>query len=477
MSVKYIRKEVRGKVPVWDLIDLVLAGPRAVKQAGDKLLPRPNASDTSTENKARYDSYLKRAVFYAVTRRTHIGLLGQIFYRDSVIELPPAIAILNDSVDGGALTLDQQSKEACSLVLAKGHGGLLTDYPKTEKPATKAELAAGRVRPKILMYLPHNIINWETSVVGGENKLTLLVLKETYHGKIDEFEAEEKTQYRVLSLDDTGYRVRIFREEDGAERVVEDFYPRAGNGATWKEIPFSFMGATNNDPIPDDAPLEDMTHLNIGHYRNSADYEEACFIIGQPTPWASGLTQDWVEEVWKGEVLLGSRAFLPLPVGGSAGLLQVAPNTMTKEAMEHKERQMVAMGARLVEQQQVQRTATETSLESISDNSVLANVAKNVSAAYMKALEYAMVFANGSGNITFELNTDFELNKLSSQERQQLLVEWQGGGLTWEEYRWNLKRSGVAFEDDEKAKGKIDAESDNDLDLDDDRATEEDPEA
>ena len=188
-------------------------------------------------------------------------------------------------------------------------------------------------------------------------------------------------------------------------------------------------------------------------------------MVGQPTPWGAGLTEDWVKEVWDGEIRLGSRAFVPLPVGGTCGLLQASPNTMPKEAMELKERQMVALGAKLVEQQQVQRTATEASAENIVENSVLSSVAKNVSAAYVQALTFAAEYANVSGEIEFELNTDFEIARMSAQDRQQLLSEWQGGGITWDEYRWNMKRSGIAYEDDKEAQAKIKAELDDGLDL------------
>jgi hypothetical protein len=128
---------------------------------------------------------------------------------------------------------------------------------------------------------------------------------------------------------------------------------------------------------------------------------------------------------------------------------------MPKEAMEIKERQMVALGAKLVEQSQVQRTATEAGQENVVESSVLSTVAQNVSSAYRKAIGFALEYMNSSDKFEFELNTDFEIARMSAQERQQLLTEWQGGGITWEEYRWNLKRSGVAYEDDKKAKTQI----------------------
>ena len=59
--------------------------------------------------------------------------------------------------------------------------------------------------------------------------------------------------------------------------------------------------------------MYDLAVLNIAHYRNSADYEESCFVTGQPTVWASGLTEAWVEDVLKGELRLGSFGGIPLP--------------------------------------------------------------------------------------------------------------------------------------------------------------------
>jgi hypothetical protein len=65
---------------------------------------------------------------------------------------------------------------------------------------------------------------------------------------------------------------------------------------------------------------------------------------------------------------------------------------------------------------------------------------------------------NAEDALDFQLNTDFDISHMTSQERQVLLAEWQGGALTFGEYRWNLKQAGVAYEDDVKAKEAIDKE-------------------
>ena len=130
---------------------------------------------------------------------------------------------------------------------------------------------------------------------------------------------------------------------------------------------------------------------------------------------------------------------------------------MPKEAMDTKERQMVALGAKLVEQKQVQRTATEAGLENASETSVLASAANNTSAAFEKALMWCMLFMGTDGEITFELNTDFDIYKLEPQAQQALLSLWQNEVLTWEEVRDNLRKANIAYMDNEEAKDILEA--------------------
>ena len=456
-NVAHIREEVQRLLPKWSLIRDCLLGQQAIKEGRTKYLPIPNAADKSEENRARYEHYLERAVFYNVTQRTHAGLVGQVFQHEPMVELPALLEPLLVDVDGAGVSLYQQAKKALSEVLAYGRCGLLVDYPNTSEPASRQEIVEGYLRPTIVLYEPWDIINWRTKTVGARKLLSLVVLSEQYIAEDDGFELKYERQWRVLRLEEeTGYyRVEIWREDSGAYQEYERYYPTDAAGNHLTEIPFTFVGAINNDPHPDEPPLYDLAVLNIAHYRNSADYEESCFMAGQPTPFLAGLTKDWVEDVLKGGIYLGSRKAIPLPQGGTAGLLQAQPNSLPFEAMQHKERQMVALGAKLVEQRQVQRTLGEARLEEASEVSILVSCTNNVAEAYRKCLTWAGMFAGVTDGIEFELNTDFEIGRMTAQERAQLLAEWQGGGITFEEYRYNLKRANIAYLDDEEAKAAI----------------------
>lgn len=468
-NVAFIRPELSKLLPQYYLIRDCISGEPTIKGAKSLYLPMPNAEDQSKENKARYENYLKRAVFYNVTRRTLNGLVGQVFMRDPVVKVPSLLNPVVENASGTGVSLSQQSKKTLSLALAYSRAGLLVDYPEVhEGGATVADLEAGRVRPTITTYSPQEIINWRLTERGAEEILSLVVLAESYTFADDGFEMKNAAQFRVLKLDENGeYVMEIWSEPTptawagdktpkGNFQRTKEIRPKGSDGLPLREIPFTFVGSENNDPQPDNPNLYDLASINVAHYRNSADYEESCFIVGQPTPVLTGLTEEWVKDVLKGTVAFGSRGGIPLPVGGDAKLLQATENTMIKEAMEAKERQMVALGAKLVEQKQVQRTAFEAKVEATSEGSTLSSTAKNVQAAYAWALKWCAKFVGVPDTaIVFELNTDFDIARMTPEERAQAIKEWQSGAITFEEMRSVLRKSGTATEDDAAAKEKI----------------------
>jgi hypothetical protein len=131
---------------------------------------------------------------------------------------------------------------------------------------------------------------------------------------------------------------------------------------------------------------------------------------------------------------------------------------MPFEAMQHKERQMVALGARLLEQKDVQRTYGEAQLEEASQMSILTSVADNVSQAYEQALRWCAMFTEptvSEEDIEYDLNTDFPASRMSPEERRQLIVEWQGSAIAFSEMRKVLTKAGVAELTDEEAQKEI----------------------
>lgn len=473
MAVDTMLSELADVLPDYELIRDCVAGQRQIKKKRYKYLPDPDESEPDQKARnARYKTYLMRSVFYGVTNRTLRGLVGLVFDKDPASEIPDLLDIVKEDANGNGTSLDQQAQATLADVVSLGRAGLLTDYPQTEGATTRAQAQAGNVRPTIIRYKPEDVINWRTRTVGSKVLLSLVVLVETYVIEDDGFAETPGKQHRVLRLDDAGnYTVEIYRDvEAEGLKIYEKFMPQDGGGKPFREIPFSFIGSEDNDPGIDSAPLLDIAELNIAHYRNSADYEESAFVVGQPTPVLTGLTKQWVEEALDSRVRVGSRGAIPLPVGGDAKLLQAEPNTLAFTAMEHKEKQMTALGAKLIENTGTQMTATEATIDAVLDNSILGTCSRNVSIGYRKALNWAWQYVTGEivddpEVIDYELNTDFASRLLTAQDRQQIVQAWIQRAITWEEMRWNLKRTGMAYEDDQLAKDSINEEREEGIEM------------
>lgn len=451
------RPEVARLMPRYKIIRDVIE--QDVELAGEVYLPCPSnkaASDRTEDDNERYRNYVKRAVFYNYVARTLIGFIGQIFSRDAEITVPKSLEILVKDVTGDGLTLEQLAKEACAEALSVGRFGLLVDYPKNDGVFTKAEVDSGIARPVIVPYLAENIRDWDFKKRGAKWILCYLVLEETYEYRDDNGSYNVDVQFRVIDLDGDIYRQRVYREGNVNGWVTEEESTPKANGKFLDEIPFTFIGAINNDSKPDMPPMYDMAKINIGHYRNSADYEESVFLIGQPTLVITGLTEKWWTDVLNKVIRFGSRNGIQLPKESDAKIVQATPNILAKEAMDSKKEELANMGAEFLRTQTVQKTAAEVKINDSSRTSAISNVAKNVTAAFQFALEWCALFQGESeDSVSFKLNSEFDLVQMTEGQRSQLLKEYQANAISWSEYRAALHKAGIATEDDKKVQKEL----------------------
>lgn len=466
-KVNFTKKELINKFKSYKRIRDALLGQDAIKDAGECYLPMPKTSFNPSENIENYKKYKERAVFYNATSRTLSGLVGQVFQKPIQYDLDASFQFIIEDADGAGLSLEQHAKGTLCDVVSLGRAGLLVDAPVIEDGTvvTQEDIENGLIRPRIIKYSPEQIINWRETVVGGKTILTKIVLEESHVVEDDGFEYLEEPRWREIALDETGVvYVQLWKKEENEDGFIEDgevkiLIDKNSNPIT--EIPFTFVGVLNNDSKVDHPPLDDIAQLNISHYRDSADYQQSCFLVGQPTPIFTGITNEWADKHLKDPIMLGSSNAVSLPVGAGATLLQAQANSQPFESMKHKEDQMKSLGAKLIDPGSVQRTATEVEIEETSEASTLSSAAKNVSEAYEKSVYFCSLFIGPDlimENINISLNSEFQTIGLSATERAEVISAGQANILTREEVRDVYKRKGIATLDNEEAFRIIDAE-------------------
>jgi len=283
-DITFIRPEVKAASLIWKKVRDVCRGSDAVKGGGYEYLPQLDPTNNSNENQRRNEDYRKRAVFYAITGHTLNGLIGMAFVRDPTLTLEDKMAELKTSVDGAGVSIYQQSQATLKAVLEEARRGLYVDYSSDMQSAI------------ILDYQADDIINWRTQRINGRDKLILVVLRECVEIP-DGYGYKNAIQYRELTIEEGRFVCRVWKNDlatnAGPYTVVSEYSPVKQFGGAWDEIPFTFVGAQNNDPGIDDSPLFALAEINLGHYRNSADYEDSVFFCGQIQPWISGLSEEW----------------------------------------------------------------------------------------------------------------------------------------------------------------------------------------
>jgi hypothetical protein len=409
MTVETHHPQYELYLPLWVQTRDSVKGSVAIKDKKHKYLPVPD-NNTMDERKGtetmRYRQYIKRALFTNFTARTKNALLGAAFRKDPVYELPEGLEYLIDNATGDGLSLTQMAKDELSNLLETGRCGFLVDYPEAQEGLSAEEVQEYGLAASIVPYTAEQIVNWKTHNMNGRKMVGLIVLAELYQEDEDAFDHEEKTQYRVLRHRPEGYSQQLYRD---GEPYGEEIFPRKADGSTWDYIPFMFVGSKNNDATIDDSPLADIADVNIAHYRNSADYEESCFITGQPSLFIthSLSPEQWLEYNPMG-VKLGSREGHVLGESGSATLLQASPNNLVLEAMRAKESAMVMIGARIITDRGANETAEGARIRFASENSVLGDLVHNLSEAIEMCIYWCGEFMGvPADDVEFKINDEF----------------------------------------------------------------------
>lgn len=421
-DITFIRPEHAAAMPLWKTVRDVCRGADAVKSAGHDYLPRLDPTDRSVRNRRRNEAYLERAVFYPITGNTKIGMLGMAFRKVPTLNAPDKLTCLVNNADGAGTSIYQQSQVVLENILEAGREGLYVDY------------ATADGRPIIVGYRAEDIINWRTQTIKGHTYLVLVVLREVTE-EPDGFGFNLRVQYRELALENGAFVCRIWKrtgpDETGPYAVAKETTPRAFASSTpWDEIPFAFVGAQNNDPTLDEPPLAALAEINLGHYRNSADYEDSVWFCGQVQPWMSGLDTEWRDHLEKSGVKVGSRNPLMLPKDGAFAYAQAQPNMLAKEAMDSKRDYMVALGARLIEQNSAVKTATQAGSEQTTATSLLSICVANVSEAYTRALNWCARYTGDvSGTSSYILSQEFIARVADSGMVTALVAAWQSGAM------------------------------------------------
>ena len=424
----------------WQRIQDVLDGEDAVKDRGEEYLARIyKATDEE------YGAYRLRAGFFGATRRTWEAMAGFIFRKPPTIKTKLDKSVTED-VDMKGATLAGYCRKVTGAACGKGRAGTLIDWNEKEN------------RPFLSFYAAEDIINWNITRINGRMALTLLVLRE-WDNSVggDGFMMEAKEQWLVFRLTDAGVTREVWQANTPGDGLNKQDTPAPGAVVTiaaapitrrsdaLTDIPFVFHNSDEPGACVSVPPLADISSVNIHHYQASAELENARHACATPTPYAIGFGNDDTK------LYLGtSYAWTTPNLGATCGFLEPQGNGLPslEKSLEEKERQMAALGARLIEPPKKDAEAFETvQLRASAETSTLAKIGLLTSEGLSEVLQWVEWWAGtvkdreDLRDITFvALNSDYASARMTPQELTALVASWQQGAISQDTFFFAMQR-------------------------------------
>jgi len=463
MAVDTTHHEYDDRQGAWKKMRDVVAGEDTVKNCGSEYLPRLGGQDEDG-----YRAYKMRASFYNATSRTIDGLSGMVFRKPPQVDVVGPLEDFRDDVTLSDVPLHAFAEQVVEEVLTTARCGGLVDYPRVEdRGLTRAQAERMNLRPFWTLYKAEDILNWRVGLIGNRTQLTQVRLHETVEEPgDDEFTDEQIEQIRVLELVDgttedgepTGgmrYQQRVFRKNEKTSEWVQEgetIVPLMA-GRPLDYIPFIFFGPRDTTPAACKPPLLDLAHINLSHYRTSADLEHGAHFTALPTPFCFGVAENEVPDQIGPEALWTSTSS-----EAQAGMLEYTGQGLEalEKRLDVKESQMAALGARMLEAPKKAAEAADTArIHRTGEISVLASTAQAVSAGLTMMLEIARDWYGAAGDVRVTLNTDFLPTPMDPQMLTALFQMVQGGRISQQTFFENLQRGEIiaadkTYEDDEE---------------------------
>lgn len=433
---------------VWKTIRDVIGGSRFVKGAGDSYLEVLREQDPRA-----YERYKNRAVYFNGTARTVEGLHGLVLRKPPIIKCPdtPVFERIREDFTMDGTTIENYGGDILRETISVGRAGTLVDYNLNE------------LRPFAARYDAEMILNWKVTRIKGRMVLSMLVLREfdpiwinlgDGEKEPDEFDTTRFEQWRVYRLlpDDQGnyyceckiYRKKKSKNTKPVEGEEEEFVEVDSSiphrrAQTLQFIPFIFHGSNNNLPPCNKPPMEDMSELNLAHYRSSADYRNGLHLSGLPTPWVAGFELKGEDD----ELYIGSTsAWVSENADAKCGYLEVESEfNALRQDLQDLKADMALLGARLLEPQKAQTEAAEThKIRQAGESATLLNISQSVSASMTTVLQMMQWWMDtvadpsnvSEDQVSVEFNEDFIDSSIDGPTLQALIAGWMNRAYSYE---------------------------------------------
>lgn len=431
-SIEAVHEQYEDAQKGWQMVKDCVAGARRVKERGIEYLPK-----LKDQTDSEYEKYKKRGIFFNATATANNAQSGLLTRKQPEMETELSDETIADiDLQGNSLTT--YLSQTAQTVTSTGRGATIVDWSEEEN------------RPYFSFYVEEDILDWHTTRMNGANILDYLKVRQRSDEMADDgFSTTTSDQIRIFRLNSDGLVVEKYERQSGDESstliLTETIEPKR-KGQRLNFIPVAFHNVDDTKPDVGEIPLEDIASINISHYNTSVDLEHARHIAALPTPWATGISSN-------AEFRLGSEvAWVAEDTNAKFGFLEFTGAGLSEltKALEEKEKQMAALGARLLFAESRDAEAFETvQLRASADTANLTRMASAMSVSISNALQIARWWeisstAEKPSDLAEKnflvLSNDFISAAMPAERLTALVSALQMNAISYETFFYNLQK-------------------------------------
>ena len=412
-----------------ELVGALMGGTEAMREAGQKYLPREPKEST-----AAYKNRLSRSVLYNAFADSVQKLVGKPFSKPTILlqETPQQIVDWCKDVDLCGSNITTFCREIFEYGLTDGMVHLLVDYPRSEGEKTLEEEQKLKARPYIVPVRAIDLIGWRDELINGVRTLTQVRIREDAIEADGEWGEKLVQRIRVIYPD----RFELYELQKKLWVIVDQGEISIGR------IPLVTFYTGKICHMAAKPPLLDLAHLNVLHWQSSSDQEHILHFIRFPLLHGAGFAQDQKDiEIGPNRMIVSEDPQAKLTFVEHTG----AAVQSGRQALVDLENKMDAMGGQLLTQRSGDSTATAAALDTAKTNSALHDMVRRLEnamqQAFMLMAQWAKIPPEQVGGV--DINEDFGLSLISGKDEDTLLKSRLSGELSRESYLTELKRRNV----------------------------------
>lgn len=267
-----------ARVPEWRMIESLLGGTRAMREASTAYLPKHRAEEQSD-----YDYRLSRAILHNFFKGTVRHLAGKIFAKEPIFgdDVPARLREWCEDLDMQGSHLSVLAPEALRGALSKGIHYLMVEYPRTDGVRTLDDERRSGARPYVVSLPAESVIGVRLSP-DGKNILQARIREDVL---MPDGPYGEKIEHRVRVLSPGKYEIWTLKKDTGS---AESWVMTEEGATSLQRVPLVPLYGERTGAFLCRPPLLDLAFMNVAYWQDYSDYANAITVTSFPILAASG---------------------------------------------------------------------------------------------------------------------------------------------------------------------------------------------